>query len=166
MKVADLQDILTLVGQLLDTAGGRKGATEVAAFREALEPFRDMTASQLTNALRKLTDPPAKPKASGKAGKLSPQDVEMLVNEVRSFYDRAGTPGTTVEAMDGIMQRLDAPAKDVLVRVADGIGLTGMKNKTKGAIAGEIRKRIEGRMGSRQRVGVVEQAQHVGAAEP
>ncbi len=86
MKVADLQDMLSVIRQLLASAGG-KGAAELDDFRAALEPFRELTAKQLANELCKLTEKPKpagnKPKPPAKKAKLSAAEVDAHIGAVR-----------------------------------------------------------------------------------
>lgn len=152
MKVADLQDILGLIRQMLVSAGG-KGAGELAEFSAALEPFRDLTAKQLTNELVKLTKPP---KESKRDGKLDPAEVDALIDDVRALYDRAGSPTTTAAEIEAKTAALQKLGKSDLVRAAEAVGLKGMKSKSIAAIAAEIKKRIENRLGTRQRMELIE----------
>ena len=158
MKVSDLQDILSHVGHLLESAGGR-GATELMAFRECLDPFREMTAKQLTSELRKLTEAKeAKPKAPRRTAK-APLDVDGMVREAQDVYGRATDPSVTVEQIEEMAKRLEALTKDALVRVAEGIELVGMKSKkTKGEIVAAIRQRILSRKGATQRVNLIDRS--------
>jgi len=155
MKVADLQDMLSLLRQLLISAGSNKPAAELADFSAALDPFRDLTAKELTKELHKLTEPP-KPKATKKAAKLTAAEVDALIANVQTLYERAGTASLTPAEVEEKLQPLQQLAKNDLVRAAETLGLKGMKSKSAVVIAGEIRKRIEARMGAGQRMEMIE----------
>lgn len=159
MKVSDLQDILILVGQLLQSAGGSKtAAAELADFRESLEPFRDLSAKQLAAELRKLIEgSQAKPKAP-RPGKTVAVDLAGVVREVQGLYAQAADPNTTVEQIEDAVKRLEPLAKDAVVKVAEGIELVVTKSKTKKDIVAMIRQRILGRKGAAQRVNLIERS--------
>jgi hypothetical protein len=145
--------MLSLVGQLLVSAGSKGPAAELAGFRSALDPFRDLTANQLAKELHKLTE---QPKAGKRGAKLSPAEVDALIAEVRALYDRAGSSTTTPAEVEERTKALSQLGKADVLRAAEAVGLQGMKSKTIAAVAAEIRKRIEGRMGTGQRMGMIE----------
>ena len=163
MKVSDLQYMLDVIRQLLGSAGG-KGANELAEFRAALDPFRDLTAKQLTNELRKLTEAPKPVKQAGKkSGKGPFIDVDALIVQMSALYDRAGSPTTTHAEVEEGTNRLTGLGKNDIVRVAEAIGLKGMKSKTIPTIVAEIRQRISARLGAGQRMEMIDV---VGSAPP
>lgn len=168
MKVADLQEILAHVGRMLEAAGSRGAAAELTAFRECLEPFREQTAKQFANELRKLTEAvAAKPKVARRSGKAPAIDVDSMVREVQDLYARAPDPSTTVEQIEETLKRLELLTKDALVQVAEGIGLVGMKGKSKkGDIVAAIRQRIVSRKGATQRVGLIDRSPFANAEPP
>lgn len=146
MKVADLQEMLGVLQQILASAGAAPKGKELAEFIAALEPFRNLNAKQLAAELGKKVQP----------GKLLPAEFDALVVEIRALYERAGHPTTTLAEVEektkplfGLKQK-----KDVL-RAAQAIGLNGMDKKTIPVIAREIKKRIEDRMGSAQKTGMM-----------
>lgn len=157
MKVSDLQDLLTHVGHLLESAGGR-GAAELAEFRESLQPFRDFTAKEFSKQLVKLANPDQpKPKAGGRKGKAGAVDLDALQRQVQHLYASAPDQSTTIEQIDEAMQRLEPLTKDALVMVAESIGLVGMKNlKKKADIVSAIRQRIVARKGTAQRANLLD----------
>lgn len=127
MKVSDLQDILSHVAQLLDSAGGR-GAAELATFRESLDPFRDLTAKQFAAQLQKLLESPqGTPKPARKAGKAG-VDLAGLVREVQDLYAQASDPRTTIEQIEEVTQRLGKLTKEQL-RGRMGWSLTGKQGR-------------------------------------
>lgn len=159
MKVADLQEILSHLGRLFESAGS-KAAAELEAFRECLEPFRELTAKQLATELRKLTEPgQAQPRPPRKPTKAPAVDVDSMVREVQVLYSQATDPGTTIERIDETTKRLEPLTKDALVRVAEGIELVGMKNKGKKTdIVAAIRQRILSRKGASQRANLIDRS--------
>lgn len=162
MKVSDLQVILLRLDELLQTAGGKRPG-ELAAFREGLEPFRDLTIKRFAAELRRLTDPdkadhpPALPRKS-KAGKTSGLDVDEIAREVQTLYFRAAAPETTIDMIEETAKRLESLTKDALVKVAEGIELIGMDHKKKGSIVVAIKQRILSRKGASQKVSRIDRA--------
>jgi hypothetical protein len=160
MTVADLQDILAHIGQVLQSAGSKAPAAELTAFRESLEPFRQLGAKQFASQLTKLFEASqAPPKPPRRAGRAPAADVDSLLREVQDLYARTPEASTTIEQIEEAMKRLEPLTKDALIKVAEGIGLVGMKGKgKKGDIVKEIRHRITSRKGATQRVNLIDRS--------
>jgi len=155
MKISDLQDMLSMIRQLLVSAGG-KGAADVADFSAAIEPFRDLSPKQFAAELRRLSEQPKPPPRSKKGAKRSPAEVDALIRDVRALYDRAGSPTTTETEIAESTKSLHELGKPDVLRAAEAVGLKGMKSKTIADIANEVRKRIEARKGAGQRMETIE----------
>jgi hypothetical protein len=153
VKVDDLQDMISVIRQLLVSAGaGGKGA-DLAEFIAALDPFRSLTVKQLAKELHKLTN---SAKDGGKGPSLSSAEVESLISTIHALYERAGSPDTSQEEVEELTQPLFAlKKKPDIVRAAEAIGLKVAKNKSIAKIATDIRKRILNRMGSKQKVDMI-----------
>jgi hypothetical protein len=153
VKVSDLQDMLGMIRQMLLSAGSTTPAKELNEFIEAFEPYRDMRASQLATV---LSDRVKKPTGRKTSAKLVPADVDALIKDVRILYDQAGLSMSNTNEMEEKTGKLQQLGKADVLRAAEAIGLQGMKSKSIAAIAAEIRKRINARLGAGQRMGMID----------
>jgi hypothetical protein len=153
MKVSDLQDMLGMIRQMLLSAGSKGPAGELAEFIAAFDPYREMNVKQLAGT---LSDRATKPAGRKSSAKLGPAAVDALINDVRALYERAGSSTISAAEIEGKTNALLGLSKNDIVCAAEAIGLQGMKSKTIAAIAAEIRKRIDARMGAGQRMGMIE----------
>jgi hypothetical protein len=171
MKVADLQQHLADLGRMLEAAGAKSVATDLAAIQKGLSPFRELPLKGFADFLVRAEAyraggevPPVAPKSGGKgkgaaakaAAKPALPDAAALAQEVRSLYDRAADPAVTAEQIDALGGRLAGLTKDGLVAVAEAIDMRGMKSKKKDEILAAIQNRIRTRKGATQKVGMID----------
>jgi hypothetical protein len=104
--------------------------------------------------------PTAVPKTKGKT-KVG--DPEAIAAEVKDLYERAAEPAVTEERMREACDKLGGLSKDGLVRLADAIGLFGMKSKKKDGIVLEITNRLLDRKGAVIRKELINRPQSGGA---
>jgi hypothetical protein len=154
MNVADLQQHLANLGRLLEASGAKGVAADLGAIRDGLAPFRDHSLKTFAEFLIKAdtyTKGGLVPVAGGGKRRAGAEeqargDLESLGRELQSLYERSSSPEVTTDQIDALVGRLAALPKDGLA--AEGIGLMGMKAKTKPAIQGAIRQRILDRKGA------------------
>lgn len=159
MKVAELQSFVKTLVQPLSSVGVSKTVcTNLEDVAAALEPFRDLSLSQLADFLAKAEEfqrtgvlaTPAKP-ARARAAKASPLSVAEAVQKVRDLYERAADPTLTYAAIDAEIQLLNkALLKDPILAVATEMGIVLTQKTKKGALE-EIQRLITDRKGSFER---------------
>lgn len=167
MKVADLRQHLADLARLMEATGAKAVAADLVAIQEGLAPFNESPLKGFAEFLVRAeaysrgevpVAPPSRKRATSggrpPSTKAPPVDVEALVQEAKDLYARAADPAVTAEAVEALAGRLKAPKKDDLVRVAEGVGLVGMKAKAKDKIVEAIRARILDRKGAAVRVGI------------
>jgi hypothetical protein len=155
MKISDIQDVLTLVRQMFVSGGGNKGATELADFSAALEPFRDLTPKQFVSQLAKLTEQPSGSASSSRSRRSGGVNAAELIQSVAELYENAGSRTTTREEIDAKLAAAASLKKAELVKMSEAIKLGGMNRKTVPVIIDEIRRRIYDRLGTGHRMDTV-----------
>lgn len=148
--VQDLRDTLARLVELLQASDARattiRGLTD---FLEATAPFADVTLKSFVKLAESGRAPAApKPSPKPKAGGKSKADPAAVAGDVTDLYRRAGDPAVTEEQVRAACARLGDLTKDALVKLADGIGLSGMKAKNKGDIVSDITNRLLDRKGA------------------
>ena len=92
--------------------------------------------------LQKLAERPPLRKAKSplRGGKSAKTAINPEVHsaEVKSLYQRAAEPDVSEEQIRNACGQLGAMSKDGLMRVAEAIGLAGMKSKKKDELLAEI----------------------------
>jgi hypothetical protein len=166
VKVADLQQHLADLARLLEASGAKAVAGDLAAIGKGLAPFRELPLKSFAAFLTKaeaysggevpLARPAGQRSAAKRAAKAPGPGAEAMANEARELYERAADPAVTLEEIDRLASRLGSLSKDGLAAVAEGIGLKGIRAKTKGFIQEAIRSRITARKGTAQRVGLLD----------
>ncbi len=133
MNVADLQQYLADLAQLLSVADAKKSATEIQRVAMSLDPFKAYSIADFANFLQNAEvfkrtgeDPTKKPSVKAKPEKI---DFAALRVEVERLYATAGSAHVTLESIDALRAKLENLSKTDLVKVADSIQLVGMKNK-------------------------------------
>jgi len=144
VTVQELRETLTRLVELLQAADAKAATTKgLTEFVELTAGFDDLTLKAFVRLAEVGQNPPTpkatatpKPKSGGKS------DREALAAEIRGLYERVADPAVTEEQLRTACGRLGPLAKDALVRVAEGVGLQGMKAKTKNDIVAAITGRL------------------------
>jgi hypothetical protein len=167
MSVADLQQYLADLARLLEAGGARGVAADLAAIRDGLAPFRGLTLRKFAEFLVRAEAfsrgevPPATLRrgrggAKTAGSKKATADPAALGREVQGLFERAADPAVTAEQIEAAVGRLGGLTKDVLVAVAEAIGLQGMRSKKKDDIQAAIRHRLLARKGTSVRTGLID----------
>lgn len=157
MIVADLQRLLADLEQLLATAGVKAAVlNELAAFREGLAPYHELTCKKLLERIAQADSAtqgvaPPRGRQRAKAGGSERPDAETLAREVHLLYERATDPAVSEADIQALPARLNLLSKDGLLSVAKAIELKVAKSKSKEYITGEIVQRLLERKGVHRR---------------
>lgn len=168
MKVADLQQHLMHVRQLLEAAGaGSKITSDIISIGQGLQPFREFGLKEFADFLIRAEaySRGEVPIAPSKKGKGTPKtttqaatkpDVAALAAEAKQLYEQASASSTTLEMIEHLASRISGLDKKGLTEVAMAIDLKIASSTTKPAILQAIRNRIIDRKGSFQRAGLLD----------
>jgi hypothetical protein len=172
VRVADLQQHLADLTRLLESSGAKVVATDLAAIRDGLAPFRDLPLKEFAGFLARAEAysrgevPVAAPKgardtrkpAAGAKLKAPTLDANAVCVEIRDLYERAASPAVSAEHIEVACGRAGNLSKPGVLAIAEAVGLKGLKSKTKDAILDAIRQRIFGRKGGTIRAGLTDRA--------
>jgi hypothetical protein len=154
MTVQDLRETLTQLVALLQAADAKAATTRgLTEFVAETASFGDLTLKAFVK-LAEAGRSPAAPKA--KSPTKAKADPAALTAEVTDLYARAADSAVTEDLIRAACGRLATLAKDALVRVADGIELSGMKAKKKDDIVAAITNRLLDRKGAAIRRGLID----------
>jgi hypothetical protein len=159
VTVQELRDTLSKLVELLQAADAKAATTrDLTEFVDATKSFEDLTLKafvKLAEAGRapKNSDPLTTKPRPGKAGQADPA---ALSAEVTGLYERAAEADVTEEGIRAACGQLGSLKKDALVKLAEGIGLHGMKAKKLTDIAGAITARLLDRKGAAVRGQLIE----------
>ena len=151
MTVNELRETLRRLLELLRAADAKAGTVkDLTEFVELTAGFGDVTLKGFVKFAETGQQPPATKSTSGRgsSGAKSTADVDSLVRDVTSLYERAADPSVTEEHIRAVCGSLGSLKKDELTKVAAAIGLEGMKSRPKGDIATAISARILDRKGA------------------
>jgi hypothetical protein len=172
VKVADLQQHLADLTRLLESSGAKVVATDLAAIRDGLAPFRELPLKEFAGFLVRAEAysrgevPVAAPKGTRGAPKAKaapkikppPADANAVCAEIKEMYERAANPTVSAEQIEAACGRARGLSKQAVLTIAEEIGLKGFKSKSKDAILNAIRQRIFGRKGGTIRAGLTDRA--------
>lgn len=153
MTVDELRETLIQLGRLLQAADAKKGTVSgLAEFVELAAPFGPLSLKAFVKLAEAGQKPPAdRPPGQGRGGAAPKADADALARDLAALYERAGGLEVSEEQLRAACAPLGGLTKDGLVRVADAVGLVGMKAKAKGDIADAITARLLGRKGAATR---------------
>lgn len=156
MTVDDLRATLTSLVRLLEAADGKAGTIKaLTEFIESTAGFGELNLKAFVKLAEVGRTPPT-PKAASPQKRTATADPEKLASEVKDLYERVADPQVTEEQVRELCGRLDPLNKDSLARLAEGIGLYGMKSKKKADIIAEITNRLLERKGAAIRRGLID----------
>lgn len=165
MTVDDLRGTLTQLAGLLRAADAKKSTVAgLDEFVELAAPFGGLS----LKAFIKLAETGQKPSPSGRGrGAAGPKaEADVLARELAALYERAGDPDVSEDQLRAACAPLPGLTKDGLVKVADAIGLVGMKAKAKDAIVVAITDRLVGRKGTATRRELINRPSSGGDTQP
>jgi hypothetical protein len=157
MIVHDLRQHLADLSKLVDSAGGKAAAKDLASAADALAPFGAQSIAEFGRFLGmaheyhttgKLTAPAKPARASRAKAKADPAEVATTI---RGLYDRSGDLSLAMEQIDAELAPLAGLTKPGLLVVAERMELAGMKAKKVNEIRAAIRQKILDRRSSAQR---------------
>jgi hypothetical protein len=163
MNVGDLRQHLADLAQLLESAGGKSAAKDLAALSEALAPFAGQSPTEFTRFLAlaheyhstgKLSAPPKPPRAPRATNAKG--DPSAVAVAVRALYDRAGDASLPMDQIESGLAGVSGLSKDGLLNVCQAMELAGMKSRKVDEIRGAIRQKVLDRRAAAQRATMIE----------
>lgn len=151
MKVDDIQRYLSELARLVQSGDGKKAAAGLSRIAEGLQPFRNYDLEAFAAFLGRAEEYSRTgivqviPPKAGSRPKASPQpknDVSALRAEIMRLYAVAGSPETTIDAIETLRDKLGPLKKGEIAEIAEAIGLVGMSKKTKPDITEAIVARL------------------------
>jgi hypothetical protein len=167
MTVADLRQYFENLARLVRASPAAKAADELDHIGRGLAPFASMPLNDFSEFLVRAEEfartgqvsaAPAKGRARSTGGATaaakSKPDASGLGQEAKRLYDQAATASVSEADLQALATNLNKLTKDGLISVCNDIGMIVKKGLKKDEIIREIRGRIEGRHGSKQRSGM------------
>jgi hypothetical protein len=148
VNVADLQKHLNDLTLFVETSGGKKGAAELRAVADGLQPFRELSLKELVGILARAAEPPGREAPARKAAaprKKPRADPGPVAKRLRELYDRATDPTVTREHIDAELKGLEPLSKDGLKTVARALDLVVPGSWSADEIAKQIGLKIHTR---------------------
>jgi hypothetical protein len=164
MRVGNLQTLLSHLSRFLLESEGKKVGDELERIRAGLEPFKDMTAAEFVTFLGRAeeylrTGAAGAARAARKPAAVDQEKVRLAAQQVLALAERATDPDLPYATIASEVQQLDKRLKlraPEAIQVAREVGISaGLK--TKKAALDEIRRMIEGRKETFQRVQTIGQ---------
>jgi hypothetical protein len=139
VNVAELQQLLVSVGQIL-TAAGSKAATELDYLNQKLTPFKEQKLKAFADAIEKAHRP------------LPFPSVDVALTAIRLLYEKATSPELTEESIEAEVNRCEKLTKPQLDDLAKRFGMERKFSK-KDQTLKAIRQKIIDRKGAVDRAG-------------
>jgi hypothetical protein len=151
VTVQELRDTLVRLIALLEAADAKAATTRgLSEFVEATAGFGELSLKAFVGLAEKGRTPAAEKTAGSLRAKSTKggKDPVAIAAEVKDLYERAADPNVSEEQVRTACGQLGALTKDGLVKLADDIGLLGMKAKKKDDIVAGITHRLLDRKGA------------------
>jgi hypothetical protein len=148
MTVKELNETLTQLVALLQAANAKSATiTGLNEFIISTQTFGDLNLKAFVKLAETGRTPAATASPTRSLGKQT-VDTNALAADIVNLYQRAGEPAVTEEQIRTAGGRLTSLKKDGLLKLAEAIGLLGMKSKTVKEIAAVITNRLLDRKGA------------------
>jgi hypothetical protein len=164
MTVNQLNATLMQLLSLLQAADAKKGTIDgLNEFIECTASFGEMKIKEFVKFAEAGRSPAAEklPRSGGK----QTVDAQSVIQSLKNLYDRAAEPAVDETQIKSECAKLDALKKNDLASLAEGIGLSGMKSKSKAEIISIIFHRILERNGAAVRSKLIDRPQIEGMTE-
>jgi hypothetical protein len=149
VTVQELRETITRLVELLRAADAKANTLrELNEFIESTAAFGDLTLKAFVKLAEAGRTPPKQPTVKTPRTVKASADPTVLSREVESLYARAADPTVTEEQIQTACGQLTPFKKETIVKVAESVGLEGMKSKPKGEIVTAITTRLLDRKGS------------------
>lgn len=151
MTVNDLRETLTKLVELLRAADSKAGTVNgLSEFVTLTEGFGELKLKEFVKLAEAGKNPPApRPPATwGGGGGRQTVSADAVATELADLYARAADPAVTEDQVRAACGKLTALKKEDVVKVAEGVGLEGMKSKKKDDIIAAVTSRLVERKGA------------------
>ena len=149
MTVKELNETLTQLVALLKAANAKATTMQgLSEFIESTATFSDLNLKAFVKLAEAGRNPPVSVSTSTRNSTKVTADTNAIASEVVNLYHRAGEQSVTEEQIRKACDKLASFKKDGLLKLAEGIELLGMKNKTIKDIVAGITNRLLERKGA------------------